>query len=447
MIPANAITAWGVQRPWPTPEQIEQDLLLSRAICAIAGDEYLGEELVFRGGTALHKLHLEQPFRYSEDLDYVRRTAGGIVPLTQALTLLGESLGFKVNTRISEHPKVFWRATAGSGVPLRIKIEVNTHERSPALPLLHHEHRVESSWWTGSAAVLTFQPAELVVDDHHPCINSTEPFSLLRHVVRDDDCIRPGPVVDLQSRASRCGCPARHHEREQRRDLFPGFRNTPIRFEVRELDEHRGAPPLPIPDLRLVVRERYRTTAILLRLLAEMYERRVQVSVSSDELLPFRSVTALDERDGPSVDCRERARSRKDDGKVVEKFHVNRLRDVTDTRANLAFPIERLERSEYLRCGNRRHRRVVGVSIVARKLHGRAPREPFTDRPKPRKVLRAWFWREPSKVNEPASRACRGEPRVVALVRSHGRQPVETPEDERRQIFRCHKRSAALGHL
>ncbi|MFZ2964372.1 MAG: nucleotidyl transferase AbiEii/AbiGii toxin family protein [Rhodoglobus sp.] len=162
MIPANAITAWGVQRPWPTPEQIEQDLLLSRAICAIAGDEYLGEELVFRGGTALHKLHLEQPFRYSEDLDYVRRTAGGIVPLTQALTLLGESLGFKVNTRISEHPKVFWRATAGSGVPLRIKIEVNTHERSPALPLLHHEHRVESSWWTGSAAVLTFQPAELV---------------------------------------------------------------------------------------------------------------------------------------------------------------------------------------------------------------------------------------------------------------------------------------------
>lgn len=162
MIPANAITAWGAQRPWPTPEQIEQDLLLSRAICAIADDEYLGEELVFRGGTALHKLHLEQPFRYSEDLDYVRRTAGGIVPLTQALTRLGESLGFKVNTRISEHPKVFWRATADSGVPLRIKIEVNTHERSPALPLLRHEHGIESPWWTGSAAVQTFQPAELI---------------------------------------------------------------------------------------------------------------------------------------------------------------------------------------------------------------------------------------------------------------------------------------------
>lgn len=32
MIPANAITAWGVDRMWPTREQVEQDLLLSRAI-------------------------------------------------------------------------------------------------------------------------------------------------------------------------------------------------------------------------------------------------------------------------------------------------------------------------------------------------------------------------------------------------------------------------------
>lgn len=68
MIPADAITAWSVTHPWPTREQVEQDLLLSRAICAIARDDYLGDELVFRGGTALHKLHLDPPVRYSEDL-------------------------------------------------------------------------------------------------------------------------------------------------------------------------------------------------------------------------------------------------------------------------------------------------------------------------------------------------------------------------------------------
>lgn len=32
MIPANTITAWGVDRSWPTREQVEQDLLLSRAM-------------------------------------------------------------------------------------------------------------------------------------------------------------------------------------------------------------------------------------------------------------------------------------------------------------------------------------------------------------------------------------------------------------------------------
>lgn len=162
MIPYDAVTAWGVGHPWPTREQVEQDLLLSRAICAIAADPYLGEELVFRGGTALHKLLLTEPLRYSEDLDYVRTTASGIGPVTQALTRLGESLGFDVRTRVREHPKVLWRTAATTGAPLRLKVEVNTHERSPALPLVRRPHTVASTWWSGEADVLTFQPPELV---------------------------------------------------------------------------------------------------------------------------------------------------------------------------------------------------------------------------------------------------------------------------------------------
>lgn len=162
MIPANAITAWGTTREWPTREQVEQDLLLSRAICAIASDDYLQRELVFRGGTALHKLHLDHAYRYSEDLDYVRSSGTGIAQLTHALTELGNALGFDVRTKVGMHPKIYWHTTAESGVPMKIKIEINTHERSPALPLLHQRHSVDSAWWAGSALVPTFQPAELV---------------------------------------------------------------------------------------------------------------------------------------------------------------------------------------------------------------------------------------------------------------------------------------------
>ncbi len=39
---------------------------------------------------------------------------------------------------------------------------MNTHERSPARALQRLEHSVDSAWWSGSAKVLTFHPAELV---------------------------------------------------------------------------------------------------------------------------------------------------------------------------------------------------------------------------------------------------------------------------------------------
>jgi predicted nucleotidyltransferase component of viral defense system len=70
MIPDAAITHRSVDAPWPTRTQVEQDLLLSRLICEISADPYLGDELVFRGGTCFHKLHLSPARRYSEDLDY-----------------------------------------------------------------------------------------------------------------------------------------------------------------------------------------------------------------------------------------------------------------------------------------------------------------------------------------------------------------------------------------
>ncbi|MCL2483523.1 MAG: nucleotidyl transferase AbiEii/AbiGii toxin family protein [Propionibacteriaceae bacterium] len=152
----------GITHPWATADQIEQDLLLSRAICAIADHPYLGNELLFRGGTALHKLQLPTPLRYSEDLDYVRTTAGGIGTLTGALLDLGRDLGFDVRSKITEHPKVYWRTISQAGNPLRIKVEVNTHERSPAFPVAHIPFEVTSPWWSGTSDVPIFQLAELI---------------------------------------------------------------------------------------------------------------------------------------------------------------------------------------------------------------------------------------------------------------------------------------------
>ena len=58
--------------PWSTNEQVEQDLVICRALVAIFNDDFLAENLAFRGGTALHKLFLSPQQRYSEDIDLVQ---------------------------------------------------------------------------------------------------------------------------------------------------------------------------------------------------------------------------------------------------------------------------------------------------------------------------------------------------------------------------------------
>lgn len=99
MIPRAQITAWGRQAPWPTEADVEQDLILSRLMIEIANHELLGQELAMRGGTCLHKLHLPQPLRYSEDLDYVRGTQSGIGKYLDALREIGAAIGVREHAR------------------------------------------------------------------------------------------------------------------------------------------------------------------------------------------------------------------------------------------------------------------------------------------------------------------------------------------------------------
>lgn len=78
MIPRSYIAKWKDQAPWSTNEQIEQDLIISRALVSIFSDDFLKENLAFRGGTALHKLYLKPAIRYSEDIDLVQIKNGPI---------------------------------------------------------------------------------------------------------------------------------------------------------------------------------------------------------------------------------------------------------------------------------------------------------------------------------------------------------------------------------
>jgi len=90
MIPTQNIVAWGNVVPWTDQRQVEQDLIISRALIEIFSDVMLHDALRFRGGTALNKLHFPAPLRYSEDIDLVRFSAGPIGPILDQLRVVLE---------------------------------------------------------------------------------------------------------------------------------------------------------------------------------------------------------------------------------------------------------------------------------------------------------------------------------------------------------------------
>jgi len=84
LIPLDFISEWKRNVPWPKNDQVEQDLIICRALVEIFNHTLLAENLAFRGGTALFKLYLP-PIRYSEDIDLVQVRPGPIGPVMDAL--------------------------------------------------------------------------------------------------------------------------------------------------------------------------------------------------------------------------------------------------------------------------------------------------------------------------------------------------------------------------
>lgn len=94
MIYERAIREWNEVVPWKSPQMVEQDLVICRALVSIFSDDFLRENLAFRGGTALHKLYLSPQPRYSEDIDLVQINPGPIKPI---MFRLGEVLDWLPN--------------------------------------------------------------------------------------------------------------------------------------------------------------------------------------------------------------------------------------------------------------------------------------------------------------------------------------------------------------
>ena len=165
MIPRDYIHEWRQRAPWNEDFQVEQDLVISRALVEIYSDPVLGEAFAFRGGTALYKLYLTPPARYSEDIDLVQVEPGPAGPLMDRLRnamdpWLGEARWKQSQGRLTFGFR-FW----SEGVPairLRLKVEINTREHFAVLGYAKRTFCVDSRWFSGMAEIKTFDLDELL---------------------------------------------------------------------------------------------------------------------------------------------------------------------------------------------------------------------------------------------------------------------------------------------
>ncbi len=143
--------------------QVEQDLIITRALCDIFADPFLAERLAFRGGTAIHKLLFQQPLRYSEDIDLVQMHPEAIGPTVNAIRAALSWLG-KFNWEQAGHSiHLLFRFVPEANVAthLKLKVEINTREHESLYGIKRYPFKLASTWHTAQTNISSFEPEEL----------------------------------------------------------------------------------------------------------------------------------------------------------------------------------------------------------------------------------------------------------------------------------------------
>jgi predicted nucleotidyltransferase component of viral defense system len=165
VIPNADIVAWRRFAPWINDAQVEQDLIISRALVAIFQSPLLAERLAFRGGTALHKLYFDIPWRYSEDIDLVQIIPAPIGQVIDSLQgLLNGFLGAPRRKQTEQSVILTYRMES-EGPPvvrMRLKVEINTREHFAVEGYQKQPFGVESRWFKGECKITTYTLEELL---------------------------------------------------------------------------------------------------------------------------------------------------------------------------------------------------------------------------------------------------------------------------------------------
>lgn len=149
MIELFHIDEWRNIAPWINFSQIEQDLVISRALVNLYERPKIKKALVFRGGTALNKIYFKPAARYSEDIDFVQIKSEPIGDTIDEIRLALDSWLGEPKRKLTERSaKLVYQFKSQENRIMKLKIEINTTEHYHFEDLVEHEFSVNSGWYS-----------------------------------------------------------------------------------------------------------------------------------------------------------------------------------------------------------------------------------------------------------------------------------------------------------
>jgi predicted nucleotidyltransferase component of viral defense system len=164
MIVENVLEGWRKNAPWPLLGQVEQDLIISRALVELYNNDYLKTRIAFRGGTALHKIILPKPLRYSEDIDLNRLETGPVKKvIDEVRDSLDQMLGQPKKIKSTDRSvKVIYHYDSVDGSIRKLKVEINIRETLPEKDLQAIRYSVDSNYFQGTTQIMAFHTEEMI---------------------------------------------------------------------------------------------------------------------------------------------------------------------------------------------------------------------------------------------------------------------------------------------
>jgi predicted nucleotidyltransferase component of viral defense system len=165
LIPRDYITEWRAEAPWVQDIQVEQDLVICRALVELFAHPTIAQALAFRGGTALYKLYIKPPARYSEDIDLVQMRAEPAGPVMEAIrAVLDPWLGAPRWKQTAGRLTFVYRFQSEDAPPIamRRKVETNSRVHFAVHGFKKIPFKVSSRWFEGECKISTYELDELL---------------------------------------------------------------------------------------------------------------------------------------------------------------------------------------------------------------------------------------------------------------------------------------------